>query len=67
MKYVKSPAVYNHITEMVNCVCGLNTLVPQFNHGFIHLVGVIPRTKFSYSVRTEKPANALVTKMGIAN
>jgi hypothetical protein len=62
-KTFESFSVYDHIAEMINLIRGLDSLVPSLDHGFVHFLDIVPRSKFGNTVVASESANASVSKM----
>ena len=57
--------VYDAISQVINFVVRFDSFVPCSNHGFVHFLGIVPRTQFGNTVRASESANASVSEMGI--
>jgi hypothetical protein len=40
----KTFTVDNNVTQVIHLVRGLDLFVPDLDHGFVHLIGISPRT-----------------------
>jgi hypothetical protein len=60
-----APAIDAPIPRHIHLILWLHCLVPQIMHGFIHFLGVIPRTKFG-AICPQEATHSFVPPMQVS-